>query len=55
MVGHTGNLEATIKAVTVTDSCVKELLETVEQIGGRFLLTADHGNAEEMVKVRLRL
>ncbi|KAI3425198.1 hypothetical protein D9Q98_008967 [Chlorella vulgaris] len=50
MVGHTGNLEATIKAVTVTDSCVKELLETVEQIGGRFLLTADHGNAEEMVK-----
>lgn len=53
MVGHTGNLQAAIEAVSVTDACVKELLRAVDQIGGRFLLTADHGNAEDMVQVRL--
>ena len=112
MVGHTGNLEAAIEAVTVTDACVKvrgvgavgkgparlaarllavpprclarsavrrcnraslglprplqphppasrrpppppqELLDAVRRCGGRFLLTADHGNAEDMVQVR---
>ncbi|KAL4435450.1 hypothetical protein ABPG77_006212 [Micractinium sp. CCAP 211/92] len=50
MVGHTGNLEAAIEAVTVTDECIKVLLDAVEEAGGRFLLTADHGNAEDMVQ-----
>ncbi|KAI7842857.1 hypothetical protein COHA_003475 [Chlorella ohadii] len=50
MVGHTGNLQAAIEAVTMTDECVKELLDAVQQCGGRFLLTADHGNAEDMVQ-----
>ena len=50
MVGHTGDLEATAEACTLVDSCVKELLDTVEQQGGRWLLTADHGNADDMVQ-----
>ncbi|PRW33685.1 2,3-bisphosphoglycerate-independent phosphoglycerate mutase isoform B [Chlorella sorokiniana] len=50
MVGHTGNLQAAIEAVAVTDECVKGLLDAVQQCGGRFLLTADHGNAEDMVQ-----
>jgi hypothetical protein len=51
MVGHTGNLQAAIEAVSVTDECVGELLQAVDQVEGRFLLTADHGNAEDMVQV----
>ncbi|GAB4815975.1 hypothetical protein N2152v2_003021 [Parachlorella kessleri] len=50
MVGHTGKLEATIEACTVVDECVKELLDAVNEAGGRFLVTADHGNAEDMVQ-----
>ncbi|KAL4419791.1 hypothetical protein ABPG75_006889 [Micractinium tetrahymenae] len=50
MVGHTGKLKAAIEAVTVTDACIKVLLDAVDQVGGRFLLTADHGNAEDMVQ-----
>jgi len=48
MVGHTGNLEATIKAVETVDRCVGKLLESISQAGGTALLTADHGNAEQM-------
>ena len=50
MVGHTGNLEAAITACTVVDMCVGRLIEAVNSVGGRFLITADHGNAEEMVQ-----
>ncbi|KAK9828001.1 hypothetical protein WJX81_007562 [Elliptochloris bilobata] len=50
MVGHTGDLEATIVACTAVDKCVKELLDEVEAVGGRWLVTADHGNAEDMVQ-----
>lgn len=50
MVGHTGDLEATARACTLVDKCVKELLEVVEQEGGRWLITADHGNADDMVQ-----
>ncbi|KDD73823.1 metalloenzyme superfamily protein, partial [Helicosporidium sp. ATCC 50920] len=50
MVGHTGDLAATIKAVEIVDLCVKELLDVVDELGGRFLLTSDHGNADDMVQ-----
>ena len=48
MVGHTGDLVAAIKAVETVDTCVGRLAEAVEKVGGCILLTADHGNAEQM-------
>lgn len=49
MVGHTGVLEATVRACEVVDGCVGELLEAVDEVGGRAVVTADHGNAEQMI------
>jgi 2,3-bisphosphoglycerate-independent phosphoglycerate mutase len=46
MVGHTGNLNATIKAIETIDHCLKQLVETTKEINGEILITADHGNAE---------
>jgi 2,3-bisphosphoglycerate-independent phosphoglycerate mutase len=48
MVGHTGSLPATIKACEATDRGVGELLTALASVGGRALVTADHGNAEQM-------
>ena len=48
MVGHTGILEAAVRAVEVVDECVGKLVEKVRQLGGIALITADHGNAEIM-------
>ncbi len=48
MVGHTGSLPATIKAVEATDRSVGELLVALESVGGRAVICADHGNAEQM-------
>ncbi|MEQ8355310.1 MAG: 2,3-bisphosphoglycerate-independent phosphoglycerate mutase [Kiloniellaceae bacterium] len=48
MVGHTGDLVAAIKAVQTVDHCVGRLAEAVERTGGCILLTADHGNVEQM-------
>jgi len=48
MVGHTGRLDAAIKAVETVDSCLGRLSEAVEQAGGMLVITADHGNAEMM-------
>jgi 2,3-bisphosphoglycerate-independent phosphoglycerate mutase len=48
MVGHTGNYEATVKAVETTDECVGKLLEAVKELNGIAIVTADHGNADEM-------
>jgi 2,3-bisphosphoglycerate-independent phosphoglycerate mutase len=48
MVGHTGNLEAAIRAVETLDGCVGRIAETVQKAGGTLLVTADHGNAEQM-------
>lgn len=50
MVGHTGNLAAAIEACSAVDICVGRLLEAVDAVGGGWLVTADHGNAEEMVQ-----
>ena len=49
MVGHTGSLEAAIKAVETIDSCLARVLDAMEQNGGTLLITADHGNAEQMI------
>lgn len=49
MVGHTGSLEAAIKAVETVDGCVGQVAEAVEAAGGAMFLTADHGNCELMV------
>lgn len=48
MVGHTGVMAAAIAAVEVVDSCVGELLGVIERMGGIAVVTADHGNADEM-------
>jgi 2,3-bisphosphoglycerate-independent phosphoglycerate mutase len=48
MVGHTGSLPAATKAVEATDRGVGELLEALAAMGGRALICADHGNAEQM-------
>lgn len=49
MVGHTGNEKATILAVEAVDKCLGKTLERVTELGGKMLITADHGNAEEML------
>ena len=48
MVGHSGDLAATIKAVEAVDRCLGRLAEAVERAGGTLLITSDHGNAEMM-------
>lgn len=48
MVGHTGSLPAAIKAVEATDRGVGELLTALEKVGGKAVICADHGNAEQM-------
>ena len=48
MVGHTGVLEAAIKACEVVDECVGKVTEAFKEIGGAVIVTADHGNAEVM-------
>ena len=50
MVGHTGNLAATRVAVATVDLCLGRLWKAVRKAGGILLVTADHGNAEEMVQ-----
>jgi len=54
MVGHTGNLEAGVKAVQIVDTCVKELVRTFTSYGGAVIITADHGNVEEMVNLETK-
>lgn len=49
MVGHTGVMEAAVKAVEVIDDCLSRIVEKVKARNGIVLITADHGNAEQMV------
>lgn len=49
MVGHTGVLEAAVKACETVDTCVGEIVTALLKIGGTALITADHGNAEMMI------
>jgi 2,3-bisphosphoglycerate-independent phosphoglycerate mutase len=48
MVGHTGSLEAATKAIEVVDQCVGAIVDAALARGGSAIVTADHGNAEEM-------
>ena len=49
MVGHTGSLEAAIKAIEKIDDCVQRVVDAVKEQEGVLLITADHGNAEQMI------
>jgi len=49
MVGHTGFIESAVKAIETVDSCVGRVVDTIGSVGGITLVTADHGNAEEMI------
>lgn len=49
MVGHTGNFDAAVKAVETLDSCLGQVWQALQQVGGEMIVTADHGNAERMV------
>ena len=49
MVGHTGSLEAAIKAVEAIDECVGKIVKSIKKVNGVLLITADHGNAEQMI------
>lgn len=48
MVGHTGKLDAAIKAIEALDGCLGRVESAIKQSGGEWLITADHGNAEQM-------
>ncbi|MBI5793512.1 2,3-bisphosphoglycerate-independent phosphoglycerate mutase, partial [Candidatus Uhrbacteria bacterium] len=52
MVGHTGNVDATIKGVEAVDECLGKLVEETLSRDGNVLIIADHGNAEEMKNLR---
>ena len=49
MVGHTGSMEAAIKAVEAVDTCIGRIVKIIEEKQGNLLITADHGNAEQMI------
>jgi 2,3-bisphosphoglycerate-independent phosphoglycerate mutase len=49
MVGHSGKLEATIKAVETVDECLGRIFQVLRPRGGAWIITADHGNAETMI------
>jgi 2,3-bisphosphoglycerate-independent phosphoglycerate mutase len=52
MVGHTGDFDATKIAIETVDQCVGELIEETSKLGGVVLVTADHGNAEEIFSIK---
>lgn len=48
MVGHTGDFEATVKAIEAVDACLGRIADAALAVGGELLITSDHGNAEQM-------
>ena len=52
MVAHTGDLKATEKAIRVVDREAERLVKEVKNIGGQMIITADHGNAEELINLK---
>ncbi|WP_145591939.1 2,3-bisphosphoglycerate-independent phosphoglycerate mutase [Yersinia rochesterensis] len=48
MVGHTGDYDAAVKAVETLDNCIEQVVAAVKAVDGQLLITADHGNAEQM-------
>jgi 2,3-bisphosphoglycerate-independent phosphoglycerate mutase len=51
MVGHTGDFDATVKAIEAIDDCLEKIDVALTEVGGEMLITADHGNAELMFDV----
>ena len=51
MVGHTGNFQAAVAAIEALDHCLGRVVEALRRVGGEMLITADHGNAEQMEDV----
>lgn len=49
MVGHTGNFDAAVKAVEALDGCLGRIVAAIEEVQGELLITADHGNVEQML------
>lgn len=49
MVGHTGNFQAAIKGIETVDGCLKDIIITLKKSAVKFIITADHGNAEQMI------
>ena len=49
MVGHTGNLNATISALETIDTCVERVTEAIKEVDGTLIIIADHGNCEQMI------
>ena len=50
MVGHTGVIPAAVKAIETVDACLGDVVAAVQDSGGVLLITADHGNADEMLE-----
>ncbi|MGM8212027.1 2,3-bisphosphoglycerate-independent phosphoglycerate mutase [Virgibacillus sp. W0430] len=49
MVGHSGKLEPTIKAIEVVDECLGKIVDKIVELGGHAIITADHGNSDEVI------
>ena len=49
MVGHTGVFDAAVNAVEAVDCCLKKTIDAIKEMGGVALITADHGNADQMI------
>jgi 2,3-bisphosphoglycerate-independent phosphoglycerate mutase len=49
MVGHTGDFDAAVKACEAVDACIGRVVSSLQNVGGECLITADHGNAEQML------
>nr|YP_009243910.1 phosphoglycerate mutase [Sporolithon durum]AMK96152.1 phosphoglycerate mutase [Sporolithon durum] len=49
MIGHTGNFNATLKAIESVDNCLQKLVNKIKEVKGTLIITADHGNAEQML------
>ena len=51
MVGHTGDFDAAVKACEAVDDSIGQVVAALQEVGGECLITADHGNAEQMTIV----
>jgi 2,3-bisphosphoglycerate-independent phosphoglycerate mutase len=49
MVGHTGIMEAAVKACETIDTCLEKIVTKVQSVGGMVVITSDHGNCDEMI------
>ena len=51
MIGHTGDLRATVEAISVVDNCINQVIKKVQEVQGSLIVTADHGNADYMIDI----